>query len=775
MELEKIKELVGQLTLEEKVALTSGQDDWFSKAIDRLNIPSIRTSDGPHGLRKIVAKNTVPAVCFPAACATGASFDRDLMRKLGETLGKESQAYEVDVLLGPGINMKRSPLCGRNFEYISEDPVLAGELAASYVNGVQSQGVGTSLKHFLANSQETRRMDANAVVDERTLREIYLHAFEIVVKKAQPWTIMASYNKVNGHYSTANQWALHDVLRGEWGFEGMVVSDWGATHDRPAATAAGTDLTMPVVDPFSDISDGALIEGVKNGSVSQAALDEACIRILTLVFKCVEQRKRDTEFDAEKDHALAREIAENSIILLKNNGTLPIAEDKSVAFIGRFAKEPRIEGGGSSNIDCIKIVSAYEAIGESVSYTDGYLADGSTSDELISAATEVAKNVDIPVLFIGLPDDMESESFDRIHMKLPQGHNQLVEAVCAVNPNTVIVLHNGSPVEMPWVDKPAAILETYLSGQAVGEATVNTLYGIVNPSGHLAETFPIKLEDNPSYLNFPGEGARVKYAEGVFIGYRYYTSKAQKVLFPFGHSLSYTSFEYSDLMLDKADMTEQDTLKVTLKVKNTGSRAGKAVVQLYVAPEKVEIIRPIRELKDFVKVSLEAGEVKEVTFSLDFRAFAHWNENESGWRCETGNYAVEICENAETVLLSARVNMQGQPLKPVGGYTTETPMNLIARVPAGKQFLDENIIHLVKGLVRLGFIPDAILSVIESLPGGLSLDAIELISKRSGNQSGAGGLKGLDALLSQPLSNLVMFLSQESKEDLAKVIASLNR
>lgn len=782
MKREKILELVKQLTLEEKIGLTSGKDGWFLKGVERLGIPSVRTSDGPHGLRKITEADmnalggaSAPAVCFPAACATGASFDRALMEQLGAVLGRESQAYDVDILLGPGVNMKRTPLCGRNFEYISEDPVLAGELAASYVKGVQSQGVGTSLKHFLANSQETRRMDLNAVIDERTLREIYMPAFETAVKKSQPWTVMASYNKVNGFHSTANKWALTDVLRNEWGFEGTVVSDWGATHDRPAAVAAGTDLTMPAVDPNGGTCDGALAEGLRNGTVTQEELDADCARILELIFKCAENRRRDTVFDAEHDHAFARKAEEESMVLLKNNGILPLSRENSVCFIGRFAKEPRIQGGGSSNINCIKIVSACEAAGDGIPYAEGYLANGSTTDALLGEAAELASKAHTAVLFIGLPDDMETEGVDRLHMQLPEGHDRLVEAVCAVNPNTVVVLHNGSPVEMPWVDKPTAILEAYLGGQAVGEATVNVLYGKVNPSGHLAETFPVKLEDNPTYLSFPGEGARAKYEEGIFIGYRYYTSKKQQVLFPFGHGLSYTSFAFSDLTLSANDITEADTVEVRVKVKNTGDLAGKAVIQLYIAPEKAEIIRPVRELRDFAKVSLAPGEEKEVAFTLHSRAFAHWNEDAHGWRCETGKYTVQICENAEKVLLCAGLHMTGAPIPPIGGYNTETPMKLISRIDAGKRFLDENIAYLVKGMVHLGYIPEAMLHVIDSLPGGLTLDTIDMISKRGGSQGGAGGARGLDALLAQPISNLNSFLPADKKQALAELIAELNQ
>lgn len=777
---ERILELVNEMTLEEKAGLTSGQDGWFLKAVERIGIPSIRTSDGPHGLRRIdqdvekLEGHSTPSVCFPAACATATSFDRDLLYKMGVALGRESQNQQVDILLGPGVNMKRSPLCGRNFEYLSEDPYLAGELAASYVNGVQSQGVGTSLKHFFANNQETRRMDVSAEIDERTIREIYLPAFETVVKKAQPWTVMASYNKIGGTYSTANKKYLTDILRNEWGFEGLVTSDWGATHDRAGVIAAGCDLTMP-----AEGDDHKIVEAVKNGSLAEADLDACVVRLLELIFKAVENRRHDTVVDYDADHDLAREVAENSIVLLKNDGILPLSKTAKVAFIGIFADKPRIQGGGSSHIHCTKIVGALEtakAANLDVTYAPGYQENGDTTPALLAEAVAVAKAAEIAVLFVGLPDNMESEGVDRAHMRMPEGHNALIREVCAANPNTVVVLHNGSPVEMPWVEPPKAILEAYLSGQAVGEGTVSILYGDVNPSGHLAETFPRKLEDTPSYLFFPGEGAVAQYPEGLFIGYRYYASKKMEVLFPFGHGLSYTRFAYSDLTVDKETMTDEETLKVSVTVTNTGDRAGKCVVQLYVAPEKVEVIRPVRELKEFAKVELQPGEKKTLCFELNSRAFAHWNMQAHDWRCESGGYAIQICENAHSVILEERIELDGKAIPPVGGYTTGTPMKLFAKIPETRAFLDHNIIYMVKGMAALGYIPQQLLGLIDSIPGGLTLDAIIMLSQRAGRSGGsAGGVSGLDALLGQPISALVSFLPQDKKAEFVALLERLNK
>ena len=779
MEQTKMQQLVEQMTLEEKAGLTSGKDNWYTKAVERLGVPSVRTSDGPHGLRtqagevnSLAEGSSVPAVCYPGACATAASFDRNLLRRMGRALGRECQALGVDVLLGPGVNIKRSPLCGRNFEYFSEDPLLAGELGAAFVQGVQSQGRGTSLKHFFANSQEHRRMDVSSEMDERTMREIYLPAFEAVVKKAQPWTIMASYNKIGGVYSTANKKYLTDLLRNEWGFEGAVTSDWGATHDRSAAVAAGCDLTMPAED-----TDGQIVEAVKAGRLAESDLDACCVRLLELAFKAAESRQEGVVFDYEGDHALAREIAGQSIVLLKNEGgILPLDKSADAAFIGPFAAKPRYQGGGSSHINSFKVVSALDAAknaGLSVRHAAGCNEDGSTTDGLLAEAVEAAKAAQVAVVFVGLTDAMESEGVDRRHMRLPDGYNALVEAVCEANPNTVVVLHNGSPVELPWVEQPTAILEAYLGGQAVGEAVVDVLYGDVTPSGHLPETFPKRLEDTPPYLYYFGEGGVVNYNEGLFVGYRYYESKKQEVLFPFGHGLSYTTFNYSDLILSREELGEGEELAVSVSVMNTGARTGKAVVQLYIAPEKVEMIRPARELKGFEKVELAPGESKTVTFVLGKRAFAHWNPTVHSWRCESGKYTVQIGENAHDIVLEAAVTLTAEPIPPVGGYSLGMPMGEFAKSPKGHKFLDENIGFMVRGMAMAGFIPKEMLTLADSIPGGLNLTVIDMLAQRAGNA--AGGTSGIQVLMGQPLSILDSFLPQEKKDELTSLIAELNR
>ena len=773
----EIKALVAQLTLEEKAALTSGLDNWFTKAVERLNIPSTRTSDGPHGLRtqggetsSLAEEASQSAICFPTASAAACCFDRDLLRRMGEELGRESQAYGVNVLLGPGVNMKRSPLCGRNFEYFSEDPVLAGQLGAAYVQGVQSQGVGTSLKHFFANNQEHRRMDISSEMDERTMREIYLPAFETVVKESQPWTVMAAYNKVGGAFCTENK-VLAEILRKEWGFQGLVMSDWGATHDRAAAVAAGCDLTMPAED-----TDNEVVKAVQEGKLDEAALDKCCVRLLELAFKGLENHKDGVDFDFESGHALARQIAGESMVLLKNDVILPLSRTAKAAFIGAFAEKPRYQGGGSSHINSWKVSGALEAAkaaGLDVTYAPGYEADGSTSDELLAEAVNAAQASEVAVVFIGLTDATESEGVDRAHMRLSDGHNSLVEAVCGANPNTVVVLHNGSPVEMPWADRPRAILEAYLGGEAVGEATMDVLYGDVNPSGHLAESFPVRLEDNPSYLTYGGEGAFAPYSEGLFMGYRYYESKKMPVLFPFGHGLSYTAFEYSGLTLDQTAVEEGAPVTASVTVTNTGSCAGKAVVQLYIAPEKVEMIRPVRELKDFVKVDLRPGESKTVTFTLGLRAFAHWNPRVHAWRTESGKYKVQIGRSAHDIALEAELTMRAEPVPPVGGYTVSMPMSDFAKSLKGHKFLDENISYMVRGMAAMGYIPEQAMAMLDQIPGGINLAVIDMLAARTGQA--ATGQSGVQVLMGQSLGMLNSFLPQEKKDELAALIEELNQ
>lgn len=685
-----IKELISQMTLEEKAGLCSGLDFWHTKPVERLGIPSVMVSDGPHGLRKqddkadhLGINESIKAVCMPAGCATAASFDRELIGRMGESLGASCQHEQVSVLLGPAVNIKRSPLCGRNFEYLSEDPYLAGEMAAAHINGVQSQQVGTSIKHFAANNQEHRRMSSSSNANERTLREIYFPAFETAVKKAQPWTVMCSYNRINGVYASENHWLLTEVLRNEWGFKGYVMSDWGAVSGRVEGLEAGLDLEMP---SSGGINDRKIVEAVRAGKLDEAVVDQAVERILTINERYLAGAKPETVWDKEADHQLAAKIAEGCMVLLKNDGVLPLSKEEKVAFIGEFAQKPRFQGGGSSHINCFKTTSALEAAeGLPVVYAQGYsVAQDNATEEMIAEAVAAAKDAKVAVVFAGLPDSYESEGYDRTSMALPASQNAVIEAVAAANPNTVVVLHNGSPVEMPWIDKVGAVLEAYLGGQAVGLATVRLLYGDANPSGHLAETFPRKLEDNPSYLYYGGEGDQADYREGIFVGYRYYDKKKMDVLFPFGHGLSYTTFEYSNLRLSQTEMTDQDTLKVTVTATNTGARAGKTVVQLYVGDPESTVLRPVRELKGFEKVELQPGESKDVTFLLDKRAFAYWNEELHDWHVETGEFVIELGQSSRAIDVRGTVTVKST-VKLKKHYTKDSIfMDIIADPDARK-------------------------------------------------------------------------------------------
>jgi len=660
-----IKKLISQMTLEEKASLCSGLDLWHLKGVERLGIPSIMVSDGPHGLRKqnaehIELKTSVPATCFPTAVGLASSWNRELVEKVGAAIGEECQAEGVSVLLGPGANIKRSPLCGRNFEYFSEDPYLSSEMAASHIKGVQSQGVGTSLKHFAANNQEHRRMSVDAVIDERTLREIYLASFEGAVKKGKPWTVMCSYNRVNGEYASENKYLLTDILRDEWGFDGVVVSDWGAVNERVKALEAGLDLEMP--SSFG-IRDQQIVQAVKEGKLSEEVLDRAVERILNLIFKAVDGRKENATYDKEAHHQLAREVARECMVLLKNEDKiLPLKRQGTIAVIGEFARKPRYQGGGSSHVNPTKLDDIYEEIKKSagnsvnVLYAKGYRLDKDEVDEgLLEEAKQVAMNADVAVIFAGLPEHYESEGYDRQHMRMPESHCALIEGVAEVQPNVVVVLSNGSPVEMPWIDKVKGLLEAYLGGQALGGAIADLLFGDANPSGRLAETFPKKLSDNPSYLNFPGEGDRVEYREGIFVGYRYYDKKGIEPLFPFGYGLSYTTFEYSDLNISKKEILDTETVTVSVKVKNTGDRAGKEVVQLYVRDVESSVIRPEKELKGFEKVELQPGEEKVVTFELDKRAFAYYNVDIKDWHVESGEFEIMIGKSSRDIVLKDRI------------------------------------------------------------------------------------------------------------------------
>jgi len=662
-----IKKLVSELTLEEKVGLCSGESFWYTKAVERLGIPHVMVTDGPHGLRKqqdaadnLGLNQSVEAVCFPSAAGVACSFDTEMMRDMGETLGNECQAENVSILLGPAVNIKRSPLCGRNFEYFSEDPYLAGEMAASYIQGVQSKHVGTSMKHFAANNQECRRLTISSVVDERTLREIYLPAFEIAVKKAQPSTLMCSYNKINGTYSAENKWLLTDVLRKEWGFKGYVMTDWGAmTDNRPKALEAGLDLEMP---SSGGINDKLIVEAVNAGTLDEKVLDHAVELILTEVYRYVENRDETAVFDREADHRKAVEIARETQVLLKNNGILPLKKDASVAFIGAFAREPRYQGGGSSHINAHRVVGAWESANErgikNISYAQGYqIESGDKIDEhMLQEAVETAKKADVAVIFAGLPASFESEGYDRTHLHMPKCQNVLIYEICKVQKNVVVVLHNGSPVLMPWADSVSAILESYLGGEGVGEAQIDLLYGDCSPSAKLAETFPKALTDTPCYGNYPGGQMTVEYREGLYVGYRYYDTVQKEVLFPFGHGLTYTTFEYSALKTAKM-VHEKDGLKLSVKVKNTGSYDAAEIIQVYVAPPKGRVCRPVHELKVFARVFLKAGEEKTIELEACPRAFEYYDTAFGGWRAESGTYTVEVGASSRDIRLTAEVEV----------------------------------------------------------------------------------------------------------------------
>ena len=670
---EKLQELIGKMTLEEKASLCSGADFWHTESVERLGIPAMMVSDGPHGLRKqdqeadhLGGNDSIKAVCFPAGCGTAASFNRELITGMGEVLGEECQAEGVGVILGPAVNIKRSPLCGRNFEYYSEDPMVASEMAGALIKGVQSKNVGTSIKHFLANNQETRRMSSSSEVDERTLREIYLAAFEGAVSSQKPWTVMCSYNKINGTYAAEHKEALTDILRGEWGFDGFVVSDWGAVNNRVPDLEAGLDLEMPA---SGGINDKQIVDAVKEGRLEESVLDRAVERILNIVYRFEETRDKSAVFDRDKDHEYAKKVAEETIVLLKNeDGLLPLPEKEEIAFIGKYARQPRFQGGGSSHINSHKVTGAWDVVKDwgNITFAEGYGDQEDVTDEaLIAEAVEKAGKAKAAVIFAGLPDAFESEGFDRSHMGMPNCQNELINRVAAVQPNTIVVLHNGSPVEMPWADQVKGIVEAYLSGQAVGAAVVDILFGKVNPSAKLPETFPYKLEDNPSYLYYLGEGDKVEYREGVFVGYRYYDTKKMDVRFPFGYGLSYTTFAYSNLKLSAEQIKDTDTLTVSVDVTNTGSMAGKEVVQLYVSDVESTVIRPVKELKGFDKVNLQPGETKTVTFTLGKRAFAYWNTQIHDWHVESGEFRILVGKSSRDIQLEETVTVESTVKLPV--------------------------------------------------------------------------------------------------------------
>ncbi len=659
-----IQSIIANMTLEEKAALCTGASAWSSTPIERLGVPEMIVSDGPHGVRRVpdvhsMGDQSLPATCFPTASCLASTWDVDLINRLGQALGEECVALNVDVLLGPGANMKRTPVGGRNFEYFSEDPYLAGELAASFINGVQSKGVGTSLKHFAANNQEFERFAISAEIDERALREIYLPAFETAVKKAQPWTVMCAYNQINGAYGSENHWLLSEVLKDEWGFEGLVVSDWGAVHDRVKALQAGLDWEMP--GP-KERRVTAVIDAVRSGELDEAVLNEAVRRILRIVLRAAETPKGGT-FDVDAHHALARQIAGEGMVLLKNNGLLPLKNPQHIAMIGRAAEQAHFQGGGSSHINPTRVAVPFKEVQHlaehaELTYAEGYPTDNSFQQPLIDQAVTLAKTADVALLYIALPSFKESEGYDRTDLDLTAQQVALIKAVAAIQPNTIVILNNGAPVAVgDWIDGVAAVLEAYMMGQAGGGAIADVLFGRVNPSGKLAETFPQRLADTPAYLNYPGENGVVRYGEGLFIGYRYYDARCVQVRFPFGYGLSYTTFAYSNPKVSATTFKDVDGVSVSIDVTNTGLVAGKETVQVYVHDRQSRLVRPPKELKGFAKVELQPGETQTVTIELGFRAFAYYDPAYHQWVTEDGEFNLLIGASSADIRATLTVTL----------------------------------------------------------------------------------------------------------------------
>lgn len=674
----KAKDLVAQMTLEEKASLCSGFDFWTTKSVDRLGVPSIMVTDGPHGLRKqdeaadhLGINDSIPTTCFPTASATACSFDRTLLHEMGEALGAECRAENVAVILGPAANIKRSPLCGRNFEYISEDPYLTGEAATALISGIQSKNVGTSLKHYLLNNQEKARMVSNSVVDDRTMREIYLAGFESAVKQAQPWTLMCSYNKINGTYACEHKTVLTDIPRNEWGFNGAVITDWGAMDDRVQAVAAGLDLEMPA---SNGVNDELIVKAVREGKLQEHLVD-LCAQHMTAIAL---QASKNTQqpYDKEAHNQLARKIARESAVLLRKGTALPAAKSAKIAVIGQFAKIPRYQGAGSSKINPHKITSAIDAFTAnniSFVYSEGYsLENDQPEEDKIAAAVTAAKEADIVFAFIGLPDSYESEGFDRSHLQMPESHNKLMNALIAANKNTVAILSTGSAVEIPWRNDVDSILLMHLAGQNSGEAIYDLLFGDVSPCGKLAESWPLKLEDTPCLPTF-GKSGNIEYRESIYVGYRYYDKAQKAVAYPFGFGLSYTQFAYSDLVLDKTKLKEGEKLSLTLTVQNTGTIAAHEIVEVYVAPPESTLFMPVRELRQYEKIYLEPKESKTVSCTLDTRAFSYYNTQLKKWAVQDGSYTIEVGASCNDIRLSQTLQMQSTQPTQLPDYKSAAP------------------------------------------------------------------------------------------------------
>ncbi len=657
----KYKEIIKKMTLEEKASLMSGKDFWQTMDIERLGIRNIFLADGPHGIRKqakaadhLGLNASIPATCYPTAATVANSWNEKLGEKVGQCLGEEAVAQKVNVLLGPGINMKRNPLCGRNFEYFSEDPYLAGKIAAGYIRGIQSHGISACVKHFCANNQEERRMAVDTIVDERTLREIYLTAFEIAIKEGNAKALMSSYNMLNGTYTNENMHLMQEILRDEWNYNGCVITDWGGSNNRVAGLLAGNELEMPTTGGETNEE---IIKAIKSGEINEEVLDECVDRLLDLIFTTEEVYKKPQKaFDLEKNHRVAQKVAEESIVLLKNeDNVLPLKYGKKVAVIGDFAQEPRYQGAGSSIVNPTILDNTLECFDESgimsVGYEPGYSRYGEKSLKNIEKACALAQKADVILLYIGLDEVTEAEGLDRRDMKIPDNQIELLNALYKVNPNIVAILSCGSAVEIPWIGKVKGLLHGYLGGQAGARAILRVLSGDVNPSGKLAETYPLRYEDNPSFHNFPGKEVSVEYREGIYIGYRYYDTANCEVLFPFGYGLSYTTFEYSDIKVDKDG--------VTFKLTNSGKVAGIEVVQLYIGCKSKEIFRPKKELKGFTKVFINAGETKLITIPFDDKSFRYFNVKTNKWEIESAYYEIMIGASSADIRITDTIYIEG--------------------------------------------------------------------------------------------------------------------
>lgn len=657
----KYKELIGKMTLNEKASLCVGKGLWYTNEIERLNIPSIMMADGPNGLR-IELKNhrrelefpeSKVAICFPTESTMANSWDKNLVYDMGKAIGNEAAVEGVNILLGPGVNIKRSPLCGRNFEYFSEDPYLAGTLGVNYVKGVQENGVGVCVKHFAANNQEYNRRLINVVIDERTLREIYLKAFKMIIEEAKPISIMSAYNKINGTFCSDNYNLITNILYKELGFNGIVVTDWSAEDDRVKGIKAGTAIEMP--ESRANIRE-QIIEAVKTGNLDEDVLDNVIDKILITIFELIKENESKT-YSQEEDHNLALKIAEDSIVLLKNEDKILPIKNKKIGIIGDFAVTPRYQGAGSSRVKPYKLENAYNCfkeLGYNIEYAKGYERGISDNNEkLLKEAIEIAKNNDIVVIFAGLTELEEAEGLDRNSLDMPECQNRLINEISKVNNNVIVALSNGAPITMPWKDKVKGIITGYLGGEAGGKAIVNCLVGKVNPSGKLAETYPIKLEDTPCYNNFPGSDIVVEYKEAIYVGYRYYDKVNKEVLFPFGYGLSYTEFQYSDLKVSQ----DNTNIELSFKIKNVGDVKGKEISQIYVEFLEKNRFRPVKELKAYEKVTLEAGEEKEVKICLDKKAFEYYDVNLKDWCVENGKYNILIGKSSRDIVLKETVEI----------------------------------------------------------------------------------------------------------------------